>query len=114
MANVSKRERDRNIYSAATYFATVTRDAKKIAALYNTTERTIQRWAEEPQWMEMLDFLGYTGDRTFRVAPQRDVERDNADILDTARKLFLENAKKRTVRLEVCWNDGRGSWNFAA
>ena len=45
MGNKSKSEMDILISVAAGLFATHTRDAKEIARILDTTERTVQRWA---------------------------------------------------------------------
>ena len=74
MPNKSKVETDIRITVAAGLFATYTRDAKEIADKLNTTERNIYRWAERARWKEVLDTLGYTGERHFRVRPARDMQ----------------------------------------
>ena len=56
---------------AAGLFATHTRDAKKIASLLNTSERSVHRWAEREKWEEVLQTLNYEGERNFRVKPTR-------------------------------------------
>ena len=67
MANKSAAERDIHISVAAWMFATQTRDAKEIAGLLKTTDRTIHRYAETQRWDEVLQILGYDGERNFRV-----------------------------------------------
>lgn len=74
MPNKSKAETDIRITVAAGLFATYTRDAKEIADKLNTTERNIHRWAEKARWAEVLQTLGYTGERHFRVRPARDMQ----------------------------------------
>ena len=64
-------ETDIFVTAAAGLFATHTRDAKEIASLLNTTERTVYRWAEREKWEEVLQTLGYKGERNFRVKPRR-------------------------------------------
>ena len=71
MPNKSRSETDIRITVAAGLFATFTRDAKKIADKLNTTERNIHRWAERERWKEVLETLGYQGERHFRVRPRR-------------------------------------------
>ena len=74
MAYHSKAKRRILITAAATLFATHTRDANEIASLLNTSNRSIHAWSHEPLWTEVLDTLGYTGERNFRVRPSRDVQ----------------------------------------
>ena len=89
MAKRTKTERDIFITAAATLFATVTRDANEIAAMLDTATRTIHRWAKEPRWTEILDTLGYEGERNFRVRPARDVQRDDPDF-DTVKTAYFQ------------------------
>ena len=44
-----------------------TRDAKEIARTLDTTERTVQRWAEQEKWEDLLTILNYEGELNFRV-----------------------------------------------
>ena len=71
MPKRSKAEIDILVNAAAAIFVMHTRDAKKIASLLKTTERTIYRWAERDKWEEVLQTLGYEGERNFRVKPRR-------------------------------------------
>ena len=71
MPKRSKAEIDTFITAAATIFVTHTRDAKEIASLLNTTERTVHHWAERDKWTEVLQTLNYEGERNFRVKPRR-------------------------------------------
>ena len=71
MPKRSKAELDILITVAAGLFATHTRDAKEIANLLDTSERSIHRWAEREKWEEVLQTLNYEGERNFRVKPTR-------------------------------------------
>ena len=71
MPKRSKAEIDTFITAAATIFVTHTRDAKEIALILNTTERTVHRWAAREKWEEILLTLNYEGERNFRVKPRR-------------------------------------------
>ena len=71
MPKRSKTETDTLVTVAAGFFALHTRDAKEIAKLLNTTERNIHRWGERDKWKEVLQTLGYEGQRNFRVKPRR-------------------------------------------
>ncbi len=71
MPKRSKAETDILVTVAAGLFATHTRDAKEIASLLNTTERTVHRWAESDKWEAVLQTLTYEGERNFRIKPRR-------------------------------------------
>ena len=71
MPKRSKAELDILITIAAGLFATHTRDAKEIANLLDTSERSVHRWAEREKWEEVLQTLNYEGERNFRVKPTR-------------------------------------------
>ena len=70
MGNRTQAEMSIVITVAAFYFVNHSRDAKEIADFVDVTERTIHRWAESPKWHEVLNDLGYTGERSFRVRPK--------------------------------------------
>ena len=71
MPKRSTAEIDILVTVAAGLFAIHTRDAKEIASLMNTTERTVHRWAAREKWKEVLHTLSYEGERNFRVKPRR-------------------------------------------
>ena len=71
MPKRSKAELEALITAAARLFATHTRDAKEIANLLGTSERSVHRWAKEDLWEEVLQTLNYDGERNFRVKPRR-------------------------------------------
>lgn len=71
MPKRARSEVDILVSAAAAIFAIHTRDAKEIAGILRTTERTIHRWAEREKWEEVLQTLGYEGERNFRVKPRR-------------------------------------------
>ena len=66
-----KTETDILVTTAAGLFVMHTRDAKVIASLLKTTERTVHRWAKSELWEEVLQTLNYEGERNFRVKPRR-------------------------------------------
>lgn len=66
-----KSKTDILVTTAAGLFVKHTRDAKEIAKLLNTTERTVHRWAQRDKWEEVLQTLNYKGERNFRVKPRR-------------------------------------------
>ena len=65
MPKRSKAELDILITIAAGLFAIHTRDAKEIANLLDTSERSVHRWAEREKWEEVLQTLNYEGERNF-------------------------------------------------
>ena len=76
------------IHCAATYFAFISRDINAIADAFKTSDRTIRRWAEAPEWDAALDTCGYTGDRSFETQPYRDTERDAGKRFEQARAAY--------------------------
>ena len=45
------------IHCAATYFVFVSRDIDEIAEAFDTSDRTIRRWSEDPEWETALEAL---------------------------------------------------------
>lgn len=82
------------IRAAAHYFVFISRNLKRIATDFRVQQRTVQRWAKEPEWTEVLDACDYKGPREFELQPYRDTERDAGDEFSNARKVYLA-AKKR-------------------
>ena len=100
MGNRSKAEIDADITAAARLFAKRTRDAKKIAARLNTSERNVHRWAKTELWEETLQSLNYEGARNFRVNPKRSTDA----LITAAARLFAKrtrDAKKIAQRLNT-------------
>lgn len=89
MANKSTAERDIHITTAACLFVIYTRDAKEIADIMNTTDRTIHRYAETDRWEEVLRIVGYEGERSFRVEATRDPARDHGEVFEKAQEMFI-------------------------
>jgi len=76
------------IHCAATYFVFVSRDINEIAETFDTSDRTIRRWTEDPEWETALDACGYTGDKSFETQPSRDLERESGDVIDLAKSMY--------------------------
>lgn len=115
--NRSKEDRAKEIGKAARIFATKTRNAQEIANQLNTTPRTIQRYAHTPEWMAALHALDYQGDTSFRVAKTRDPQRDNPDLFQQAKVLYLENAETapsswKCAGITAEKLRGRDGWNI--
>ena len=106
MPKRSKAELEALITAAARLFSTHTRDAKEIASLLNTSERSVHRWAKEELWEKVLQSLNYEGERNFRVKPKRSTD----TLITAAARLFathtrdpkeiakLLNTKERSIR----------------
>ena len=78
------------IHGIAFYFAHISQDLHQIVKATGMAERTIRRYAETPQWHQALDVFDYTGERTFTLQPSRDTLRDNGEIFEKAREVYLE------------------------
>lgn len=76
------------IHCAAAYFVFVSRDINEIAEAFDTSDRTIRRWAEDEEWRAALNACGYTGDRNFKTQPYRDTERDTGELFEQAREAY--------------------------
>ena len=76
------------IRCAAAYFAIISRNPAEIAVHFDVSTRTIQRWADDPEWEQTLDFLLYNEDRSFEVEPRRDIVRDAGDLFIVARHTY--------------------------
>ncbi|MCY3744497.1 MAG: hypothetical protein OXH00_26065 [Candidatus Poribacteria bacterium] len=78
------------IHCAAAYFAFVSRDIKEIADAFDTSDRSIRRWAEDEEWEKALNECRYTGDRNFETQPYRDIEREAGELFEKAREAYQE------------------------
>ena len=77
------------IRCAAAYFVFVSRDINEIAETFGTSDRTIRRWTEDPEWETALEACGYTGDKSFETQPYRDTERDAGQLFEKAREAYI-------------------------
>ena len=62
--------------------------AAEVGAFVGKGERTIQRWSQTAEWETALDNLGFTGDRNWRRAIQRDIQRESGDLVDQTRSTY--------------------------
>ena len=77
------------ICSAASYFASKSRNLTQIANTFKVSERTVRRWSENaPEWEETLTLWEYNGERFFETKPKRDAERDAGGIFVKAREIY--------------------------
>ena len=65
--------------------------AEQVGAFVGKSKRTIERWSETAEWHTALDNLGFEGDRGWRRNVQRDVQRDDGDIVDLAKSVYLRH-----------------------
>ena len=65
--------------------------AAEVGAFVGKGERTIQRWSETAEWQTALDNLSFKGDRGWRRNVQRDVQRDDGDIVALAKSVYLRH-----------------------
>ena len=86
----SKDKTDTLVTIAAGLFATHTRDAKEIASLLDTSERSVHRWAKTDVWETVLKTLNYKGQRNFRVKSNRDSQREVGEIFEKAREAYQD------------------------
>ena len=78
------------IYAAAFYFSHISRDLEQIAAVFSVSTDAVRKWAKTDDWEHALSTLGYQGERKFRRKPTRDTPRENAEVFDTARQVYLQ------------------------
>ena len=112
MANRSKAEREVFITAAATLFVTYSRDAQEIADLLKSSKTSIHRYSKETRWAEVLQTLGYEGERNFRTQPARDSHR-NAEF-QTVQRAYLQAKRdgvpKRNIASNVAEQTGVKAW----
>ena len=83
------------IHAAATYFVFISRDPKQIAKTFNLKNvRTVHRWAETPEWEEVLEVCGYEGDRSFQRLPGGDTQDEGGTSFEKARRAYLQTIAK--------------------
>ena len=67
--------------------------AADVGAFVGKGQRTILRWSQTAEWNTALDNLGFEGDRGWRRNVQRDIQRDDGDIVELA-KICLSAASR--------------------
>lgn len=78
------------IHGAAFYFAHISRYRKEIADYFDVQERTITRWAKQPEWEQALKVWKYDGERTFLEPPRRDIAKGHTELFKKARDAYIE------------------------
>lgn len=92
------------IREVAHYFATVTRDSRKIAEHFNIRMQTLRIWATTEHWTQALKDYGYTGVPILEQQPTRDVFRDSGIQYQKAHAAYCKsraagNPKHKLPRL---------------
>lgn len=77
------------IHAAAYHFAHFSRKATEIAAALDVADKTIRRYADEPEWEFALKCFGYTGKRYFEREPRRNTARENGAVYDRAKEVYI-------------------------
>ena len=72
--------------------------AEQVGAFVGKSKRTIERWSQTAEWHNALDNLGFTGDRSWRRNPHRDILRDSGDEVALAKQLYLDARAKGITR----------------
>lgn len=65
--------------------------AEEVGAFVGVSKRTIERWSTYAEWHTALDNLNFEGDRSWRRNPHRDIQRDDGDLVDLAKTLYLKH-----------------------
>jgi len=89
------------LHAAAFVFAKITRAASEIADMLGISDKTVRRYADDPQWDNALDELGYTGERRFTRAKTRDAKRDTPEKYKQAYDLYLWHRKENTPKHRI-------------
>ena len=80
------------LHAAAFYFTKhPDSTAEEVGAFVGKSKRTIERWSTTAEWVTALDNLGFTGDRSWRRNPHRDIQRDDSDIVSLAKSIYLRH-----------------------
>lgn len=83
--------------------------AEDVAEFVSTPEqsvskRTIERWSTRDEWHTALDNFGFTGERNWRRNVHRDVKRDDGDLVELARSMYLKHrseGKRKGVAVAI-------------
>ena len=114
MARRTKAETDILITAAATLFARHTRDAGEIALMLDCAKSSVYRWWKSPLWTQVLDTLGYTGEKHFRVMAARDADRENAEALEAVKAAYQQAVRdgvpKSKISRQVAQQTGVKYW----
>ena len=78
------------IHAAAFYFAHISRELQRIVEIFGVSEFAVRKWAKTQAWENALEVFGYTGERSFITKPRRDTARDNGEIFEKARFVYLQ------------------------
>ena len=68
--------------------------AADVGAFVGKGQRTILRWSQTAEWNTALDNLGFEGDRGWRRNVQRDIQRDDGDIVHLAKSIYMRHREE--------------------
>ena len=68
--------------------------AAEVGEYIGVSKRTIERWSKTAEWQDALYNLGFTGEWNWRRNPHRDVARDDGDLVDLAKNIYLSHREK--------------------
>ena len=78
------------LHAAAYHFSHISRRVDDIATALAIAEKTVRRYAKDPEWDRSLDQLGYTGNRAFDREVTRNTARDAGMKYKHAHDLYIE------------------------
>ena len=78
------------LHAAAYHFSHISRRVDSIANALSIAEKTVRRYANDPEWEISLDQLGYVGERVFDREPTRNTARDAGMKYKHAHDLYIQ------------------------
>ena len=78
------------IHAAAFYFSHISRDLQKMCEVFGVSASAVRKWAKTAEWDYALRTLGYEGERSFLRNPKRETARDNGEVFETAKAVYLQ------------------------
>ena len=85
----------KKLHAAARIFAGFrdTCSAQDIADRLKIQRNSVYYFARQPEWHEALDALGFDGNRKFATKTTREPQRDHADLVRKARRIYRRNLR---------------------
>ena len=82
------------LHAAARIFASRSDcSAQDIADRLKIPLNSVYYFAKQPEWHEALDALGFDGNRKFATKLTREPQRDRADLVRKARRIYRRNRR---------------------
>lgn len=95
----------KKLHAAARFFASRdTCSAQDIADRLKIPLNSVYYFARQPEWHEALDALGFDGRRKFVRQQTREPQRDRADLVKKARRIYRRNrrdGKKHSIAVNA-------------